>query len=95
MKRSIRWAAKAHNLALVFLLVGIGAFVVVEVIKFFFPKVGLGALEGLLGFLLFLAVGTIFVTGFHIAVTEALQRIERSEKETGAEGGRLQKPPTV
>lgn len=83
MKRSVRLAAKAHNIAIVLLLVsatGLGAISIVAAIS---PRSD-RAIDGLVG--VFMAVlGVAFAimvaTGFHIAVTDALQRIERRDRD--------------
>jgi hypothetical protein len=84
MKRSVRLAGKAHNIAIVVLLVCATALGGLSIITAISPA-SERTTSGLTG-LFFALLGVAFVimvaTGFHIAVTDALQRIERLEKDS-------------
>lgn len=82
MKRSVQLAAKAHNVAIVLLLVCGTALGALSIAATFFPTVdrAAGRLTGLLFSLLGIAFAIMVATGFHIAVADAVGRIERREK---------------
>lgn len=84
MKRSVRLAAKAHNIAILLLLVcatGLGAVTIIATIS---PAGGrvMNKLVDVLFAVLGVAFAIMVATGFHIAVTDALQRIERRDKDS-------------
>jgi di/tricarboxylate transporter len=81
MKKSVRIAAKAHSVALLGLLVCPVVGIVAGIIEYFLPNTN--AFATIIGFL-WPIIGLIFIviltSGFHIAVTDALQRIERRDR---------------
>jgi hypothetical protein len=81
MKKSVRIAAKAHSVALLGLLVCPVVVIVAGIIEYFLPNTN--AFVTILSFL-WPIIGLIFIviltSGFHIAVTDALQRIERRDR---------------
>jgi hypothetical protein len=82
MKRSVRLAAKAHNIAIVLLLVCATGLGVVSIMSAFssIPERNNSGLAEMLFGLLGVAFIIMVATGFHIAVVDALGRIERREK---------------
>ena len=84
MKRSVRLAAKAHNIAIVILLACATALGGMAIISAMFPASdrAINRLIGVFFALLGVAFAIMVATGFHIAVTDALQRIERREKDS-------------
>jgi protein-S-isoprenylcysteine O-methyltransferase Ste14 len=89
MKRSIRLAAKAHNIAIVVLLVCATSLGTLALIRSVFPPTErmTGDLAGLFFTLLGVAFAIMIATGFHIAVADALGRIERREKNSTSDEG--------
>jgi hypothetical protein len=84
MKRSVRLAAKAHNLAIVVLLVCATGLGIVSIITRLFPAsraVPGGLVDGLFA-VLGVAFAIMVASGFHIAVVDAVGRIERREKDS-------------
>jgi cell division protein FtsW (lipid II flippase) len=89
MKRSVRLAAKAHNIAIVVLLVCATGLGVLSIMSAVFParERTTGALAQLFFALLGVAFAIMVATGFHIAVADALGRIERREKNSASDEG--------
>jgi hypothetical protein len=84
MKRSIRLAARAHNIAIVLLLVfatGLGALAIMRTVSATFARNTGNAVE-VLSTLLGVTFVIMVTTGFHIAVVDAIGRIERREKNS-------------
>jgi hypothetical protein len=84
MKPSVRLAAKAHNIAIVLLLVcatGLGALSIMSAFSST-PERSRGGLPELLFGLLGVAFVIMVATGFHIAIVDALGRIERRENNS-------------
>jgi hypothetical protein len=84
MKRSVRLAAKAHNIAIVVLVVCATGLGVLSIISAVFPvrERTTGAFAQSFFALLGVAFAIMVATGFHIAVADALGRIERREKNS-------------
>jgi hypothetical protein len=84
MKRTVRLAALAHNVAIVVLLLSAAALALLALAQAVSPGVehavsGLSELSfGLLG----VAFVVMVATGFHIAVADALDRMERRSRNT-------------
>jgi hypothetical protein len=82
MRPSVRLAAAAHNIAIVVLLVcatGLGALSIMSAFSSTPERSRAGLAELLFG-LLGVSFAIMVATGFHIAVVDALGRIERREK---------------
>jgi hypothetical protein len=84
MKRSVRLAARAHNIAIGLLLVCATALGALWIVTSVSPTLE-GSTRVLVDlFSSLLAVGFVIMvaTGFHIAVVDAVGRIERREKNS-------------
>ena len=88
VKRSVRLAAKANNIAIVVLLVCVTALVVGGLVSSVSgggrtPDTVAGVFFGLAVTALVVMLGS----GFHIAVTDALQRMERRARNDDSDDG--------
>jgi hypothetical protein len=89
MKHSVRLAAKAHNIAIVLLLVcatGLGALSIMSAFSSTLERSNGGLAQILFG-LLGVSFVIMVATAFHIAVVDALGRIERREKSSSSDEG--------
>jgi membrane protein implicated in regulation of membrane protease activity len=80
MKSSVRLAARAHSISLVVILAcGLGA----AILGLFSHT---GTAQGVVFAILAVAVMVALVSAFHIAVSDALQRMEQRQKSSDHDG---------